>query len=300
MIKETNAKVYYDTEIDCYDLKLSAPLSVCWQITTKCNLHCKYCISSSDVNGEYGMDTETAKLFINHLGKIGVNRLDFTGGEPLTRNDLGELIDCAKKNNINTIVTTNTLLLNNKNIEFLKKADLVQISIDGPENIHNFQRQGDVYSKTIENIIRLKNEGCKIRLNSFIFNSNKEYVDYLMNLSNKLGVFSHLFIMFTPQGRGRAYENEIINDTEIEKIKQSIEKTRVSENRNIRLYDYNEYMHSCVLITPEGNMISQGFYEEDSILVGNVLETPIEELFQDNNFDHPTHVLHYLQRRLKK
>lgn len=299
MKKITNAIITYDTEEDIYSIKLKNPLSVCWQITTKCNLNCKYCLSDSGSCGIYGLDTKEAKEIINQLGRLGINRLDFTGGEPLIRKDLKELIDTAKQNNINTIVTTNTTLLNEENIETLKSADLVQISIDGPEEVHNDQRQKEVFKQTIENIKKLKAEGCKIRLNSFIFNSNKQYVDYLINLSKELDVFSHLFIIFTPQGRGRDHLEEIIPEEEVEKIKQKIIECRKQDKRNIRLYDYNEYIHSCVLLTPLGDVISQGFYEEDSIKVGNILQTPLEELFANEIFDHPTHVLHYLQRRAK-
>lgn len=297
MIKKTDAYIYYDTETDTYGLKLKAPLSVCWQITTKCNLHCKYCLSDSGKNGCMGVDTNTAKKIITQLGNLGINRLDFTGGEPLLRKDLGELIDCAKQNNINTIVTTNTLLLNKENIKILQKADLVQISIDGPEKVHNAQRQGNVFEKTMQNITILQNAGCKIRLNSFLFNSNKKYVDYLMNLSKNLNLFSHLFIIFTPQGRGREHLDEMIASDEVERIKLKIFEEKEKNNRNIRLYDYSEYMHSCVLLTPFGDVVSQGFYEEDSIKVGNVLDKPLDELFANEIFDHQTHVLHYLQKR---
>ena len=299
MVKKTGATIMYDTDNDVYDIKLDAPLSVCWQITTKCNLNCKYCISNSGDNWEYGLTTEKAIEVIEQLGKLGINRLDFTGGEPLLRKDLKELIICAKQNKISTIVTTNTVMLNDENIEWLKLADLVQVSIDGPEKVHNEQRGAIVYKKVIENVIRLKEEKCKVRLNSFIYNSNKEYVEELIDLSKKLGVFSHLFIMFTPQGRGRNHLEEIIPENEIEKIKQTILKRKEQDNRNIRLYDYNEYLHSCVLLTPLGDVISQGFYEEDSIKVGNILETPLNILFQSPIFDHPTHLLHYLQRRAK-
>ncbi len=299
MIKETEARILYDTESDTYSFKLSAPLSVCWQVTRKCNLNCLYCLSASDCNGEYGLTTEQAIQLIDGLGKIGVNRLDFTGGEPLMRKDLGILIARAKKNNINTIVTTNTLLLNKENIEILKMADLVQVSIDGNEIIHNYQRNANVFKRMITNIKLLQEAGCKIRLNSFIFNSNKQYVDYLMDLSKELGVFSHLFIIFTPQGRGRDHLEEIVPPEEVEQIKERILQRKNDEHRNVRLYDYSEYMHSCVLLTPRGDVVSQGFFEEDSINVGNVFDKPIEELFQDENFSHFTHVVHYLQRRNK-
>lgn len=299
MKKMTTAIITYDTEEDTYDIKLKNPLSVCWQITTKCNLNCKYCLSDSGVEGTYGLKTKEAIEIINQLGKLGINRLDFTGGEPLVRTDLEKLIQCAKYNHINTIVTTNTILLNDENINALKLADLVQISIDGPKEIHNDQRQNDVFDKTIQNIKKLKEAGCKIRLNSFIYNSNKQYVDYLINLSKELDLFSHLFIIFTPQGRGKEHLEEIIPEKEVEKIKEKILSCRKEEHRNIRLYDYNEYLHSCVLLTPIGDVISQGFYEEDSICVGNILEKPLEEIFANEIFDHPTHVLHYLQRRAK-
>lgn len=81
-----------------------------------------------------------------------------------------------------------------------------------------------MYNKTIENIAKLKNAGCKIRLNSFIFNSNKMYVQDLIDLSKKLELFSHLFIIFTPQGRGREHTEEIIPEEEVEKIKETILK----------------------------------------------------------------------------
>lgn len=299
MIKSTQAIITYDTDKDIYNIKLNAPLSVCWQITTKCNLNCKYCLSDSGAKGEYGLSTEDAIKVIEKLGKIGINRLDFTGGEPLIRKDLKILIQTAKKNKINTIVTTNTTMLNDENIEWLKEADLVQVSIDGPEEIHNEQRQANVYKKTIYNVKKLQKSGCKIRLNSFIYNSNKQYVEELIQLSKKMGLFSHLFIIFTPQGRGKEYCEEIIPEAEVEIIKNKILEHKEKEKRNIRLYDYNEYLHSCVLLTPLGDVISQGFYEEDSIKVGNIFEQPLEELFSNPIFDHPTHVLHYLQRRAK-
>lgn len=297
MKKTTKANVIYNTLTDTYNIRLQAPLSVCWQVTRECNLRCRYCLSDSGHEMPKGLETEQALHLIKELGRLGVNRLDFTGGEPLLREDLSVLLECAKEQNISTIVTTNALLLNNENMETLKKADLVQISIDGPEQVHNFQRGAAVFDKMIENIKCLRDQGLRIRLNSFIFNSNKQYVGDLIDLSKELNLFSHLFIIFTPQGRGKDNLHEIIPDNEVEKIKQLILEHKQLERRNIRLYDYKEYMHSCVLVSPFGDVISQGFFEDESIRVGNMLQEPLEELFANEVFDHQGHLLHYLQRR---
>lgn len=268
-IKPMNCKINYNPSFDKFDLQLEGPLSVCWQITTLCNLSCKYCISNSSNRGEYGLDTETAKKVITHFGERGLIRLDFTGGEPLIRKDLGELLETARAHDIFTIVTTNTLLLDPEKINYLKKyASLVQVSIDGSKEIHNTQRGADVFDKTINNIFALSEAGCKIRLNSFLYNSNKDQIDYLLNLSKTLNVHSHLFILFAAQGRGVNYESEIIESVERESIKSKLKNFSEKNNFYVRLYDYDEHKYSCVLVRPNGDVISQAMHERDCLYLG--------------------------------
>ena len=112
-----------------------------------------------------------------------------------------------------------------------------------------------------------------------------------------MGIFSHLFILFTPQGRGENFEEQMLSKQEIEQVKRKLENYREKTGFYVRLYDYDEYEHSCVLITPRGDLVSQALYEKDCITVGNVLEEPLEELFKSDSFDHFTHLSHYLQKR---
>ncbi len=301
MKKITDATIFYDKIKDQYSFKLHSPLSVCWQITTKCNLTCKYCLSSSGPQNTYGLSTNKAKEVIDMLSEINVNRLDFTGGEPFLRKDLKELIAYSIEKNISPLVTTNTLLLCEDDMKFLaEKNVLVQVSIDGTQTTHNHIRGGDVYNTTLNNIKKLIAFGCKVRLNSFICRSNIQDINSVLKLGENLNIFSHLIILFTPQGRGINFENEILKDEEKENLKDYLMNYMTQTGRYIRLYDYDEYEHSCVLITPEGDVISQALHEKDCLKVGNLFETPLNTLFQNDAFDHFKHLAHYIQRRIKK
>lgn len=301
MRKITDATIFYDHPKDQYSFKLSSPLSVCWQITTKCNLSCKYCLSSSGPKNDYGLTTDKAKEIIKMLGTLNVNRLDFTGGEPFIRKDLKELLLYSIENNINPLVTTNTLLLSDEDMKFLAKNNiLVQVSIDGAEATHNEIRGDKIYDLTLSNIKKLIDFGCKVRLNSFICRSNVNDLDSVLELGRILNVFSHLIILFTPQGRGADFEEEMLEDEEKEELKDNLVRYMSKTGKYIRLYDYDEYEHSCVLITPFGDVISQSLYEKDCIKVGNIFETPLNVLFQSDAFDHFKHLAHYIQRRIKK
>lgn len=301
MKKITDATIFYDKLKDQYSFKLRSPLSVCWQITTKCNLTCKYCLSSSGPQNGYGLSTDKAKEIIKMLSEANVNRLDFTGGEPFLRKDLKELIAYSIEKNISPLVTTNTLLLSDDDMKFLAANNiLVQVSIDGAQATHDNIRGGTVYNTTLNNIKKLITLGCKVRLNSFICRSNVQDIDSVLKLGEDLNVFSHLIILFTPQGRGVGFENEILEDEEKENLKDHLMQYMSQTGRYIRLYDYDEYEHSCVLITPLGDVISQALYEKDCIKAGNLFETPLNTLFQDDAFDHFKHLAHYIQRRIKK
>lgn len=301
MTKSIQANIIYDKHLDRYVFRLQSPLSVCWQITTRCNLSCKYCLADADEHGAIGMSTQEACQTIDSLGALGVNRLDFTGGEPLIRQDICELILHAINNKISPIITTNTLMLSEQHVRFFKQHDIViQVSIDGNAKFHNESRRKDVYHQTLANINRLITEGCRVRLNSFISKSNIDDLDELVTLGETLGIFSHLFILFTPQGRGIYYPEEILNKKTSKNLKKRIAEYKDQTKRNIRLYDYDEYAHSCVLLTPLGDVVSQAFHQKDCITVGNIFRKPLAELFQNKSFDHFVHLAHYTQKRVQE
>ena len=113
------------------------PFSVTLIITHQCNYRCHYC----DVfNGqEKEMTTGEIVLLIDDLVSLGCKRLSLNGGEPLLREDLGEIISHARNRDLFVTLFTNGSLVS-RHIEKIKDLDVILISLDGPRDIHDGQR----------------------------------------------------------------------------------------------------------------------------------------------------------------
>jgi cyclic pyranopterin phosphate synthase len=105
-------------------------------VTCACNLRCAYCLSEEhDGAASSGnlMSTGDIERLISTLARLGINKIRFTGGEPLLREDIAELVAAAKRTpGINTVsLTTNGVLLH-RHIDALLDAglDALNLSID--------------------------------------------------------------------------------------------------------------------------------------------------------------------------
>lgn len=129
--------------------------ALCLHVCHDCNLKCQYCFAKE---GTYNtardyMTEDVAKAAIDFLIEKSGSRksleIDFFGGEPLMNMkvvkfavDYGRARAKEKGKEFSFTMTTNALLLNNENIEYLnREMDNVVISIDGREEVHNRVRK---------------------------------------------------------------------------------------------------------------------------------------------------------------
>ena len=131
-----------------------------WECTLTCNAKCKHCGSSAE-NKKY--DGELSTEEIKNAFKQIANDMDsskilinVTGGEPLVRKDLFEVMKYASKElGFHLGMTTNGMLLTDENILKLKKANMetISISIDGLRETHDrFRQVYGSYDVIINNI----------------------------------------------------------------------------------------------------------------------------------------------------
>ncbi|RLE81767.1 MAG: hypothetical protein DRJ51_03185 [Thermoprotei archaeon] len=143
--------------------KVCTPSFVIWLITARCNLDCKHCyVKDRDWSKELSKK-ESLKL-VDILASHGVRALNITGGEPLLRKDLFEIIDRAIEYDIEVSMFSNLILLNEKIARELARRDIgVFTSIDGarPE-VHDTIRGRGTWHRVIEGIRLLKLLGVDV------------------------------------------------------------------------------------------------------------------------------------------
>jgi len=110
--------------------------AITWNLTRTCNLNCSHCYSDAEPRKcPDELSTREARGLIESLGRFGVPTLLLTGGEPLMRADLWELIACARSQGIRTVLRTNGTLITPQAAARLKRSGIDDVSIS-LESLH--------------------------------------------------------------------------------------------------------------------------------------------------------------------
>ena len=161
------------------------PLMIGWALTNRCNLKCIYCNSHKIASKE--LDTDTILNIIDETKRLGTKVIAYTGGEPLLREDIVQILEYTKTNGIYTMLITNGILLPQKK-DVLKWTDTVTISLDGPKQIHDLQRGDGSHKRALEAVEYLLSQNKKAEITVTLTKYNVNELDYFFALSRKLGV----------------------------------------------------------------------------------------------------------------
>jgi len=138
---------------------ITGPLKVSWEVTYSCNSRCMSCQRWKKPENKNYLSFAEGKRLLVQLADINVPNISFTGGEPLLRSDIYDLIAYAKSLKMTTSLSSNSLIINEKNVERICRSglDILYLSLDGrsPE-IHDLLRgvQGS-FEKTINAILMI-------------------------------------------------------------------------------------------------------------------------------------------------
>lgn len=216
-----------------------------WECTLTCNAHCKHCGSSAEKKQyEDELTTEEIKNAFKQIANdMNANEIliNVTGGEPLVRKDLCEVMEYATNElGFHWGMTTNGILLNDKNIEKLKKANMetISISVDGLQETHDeFRGVPGSYEKIMENIKKLKQANFvkHLQVTTVFHKKNINQLDELYEIMLGLGLDSWRLISMDPIGRAKENEELLLNAEELRKLLDFI-KAKNKKKKLMLLY----------------------------------------------------------------
>ena len=119
------------------------PRTCVWEVTMGCNMRCKHCGSSCEFPLPGELNTLEAFDFIDMCSDIGMEWINLSGGEPLTRKDLPKLIEHIYLKGMYVNIITNGWLIDENTSDFLSKFPYLRvvISVDGLKDIHDSIRK---------------------------------------------------------------------------------------------------------------------------------------------------------------
>ncbi|GAA0678658.1 TIGR04347 family pseudo-SAM/SPASM protein [Natronoarchaeum mannanilyticum] len=187
------------------DEKQRRPVVV-WNVTKQCNLHCAHCYAGAESAAAPGeLTTEEGKDLLDDLADYGAPVVLFSGGEPLARQDLPELVEYAADRGLRPVLSTNGTLLNRDRARELRDAGLAYagVSVDGlPERNDEFRGKEGAFEEAVHGIRSCLDVGLKTGLRYTITRHNAEDLEGVVDLLSDVGVDRFCFYHLDYGGRG--------------------------------------------------------------------------------------------------
>jgi len=168
----------------------SNPLALIAEITHRCPLHCVYCSNPMQLAGVHSelSTQEWAKVF-QQCGKLGMLHAHFTGGEPLARSDLAELIGAARGAGLYTNLITSGVGLNEQRLQTLVTAGLdhIQISFqDSREEAANWIAGAKAHAHKIELSRAIRRHKIAFTVNLVVHRQNLDHLEEMITFIEQL------------------------------------------------------------------------------------------------------------------
>jgi radical SAM protein with 4Fe4S-binding SPASM domain len=274
-------------------------------ITWRCNIKCRFCYASCTCTSESEEGPGLEELTTDGIKKVleiirhdaEVPSVSFTGGEPVLREDLTELIAYASDSlNMRVNLITNGTLISARKAKNFKAAGLVsaQVSIESPDpDVHDsIVGVKNAFHASVDGLLALNEAGVAVHPHATLCRLNIHTLPEMAYFAKSLGIDRFSLNMIIPAGRGRD-QDLAVKYTEIEKIVRTIQSAAETEGVRFMWYSptplclFNPISHqlgnkgcsACeglLSVDPYGRILPCSSWKEP---LGNLLEQEFKSVW---------------------
>jgi radical SAM protein with 4Fe4S-binding SPASM domain len=279
------------------------------RLTKRCNLKCRHCYAESQGPKfrENEISLEEIKDLIDQFSEFSVNEIFYTGGEPLMRDDLAEILNYTSSKGIKVLMSTNGAAITEGFLQQITDVDfkLFQISIDGPEEVHDRMRGKGSFKKSIR-ALKLASHYIKknLTVGTVMSKNNVNCVEDVMKIAAEEGaaIFALMFLIIS--GRANADMDPSAQETIdalsrlFKTYKKYENKIRFAHNTTIPPSLYPKELRKvnlhtqCALcsfpntlaVESDGTIAPcDGFFSIPKFEVGNIRTHKLKDLWENHN-----------------
>ena len=224
---------------------------VVWNCTKTCNLKCMHCYADSGSEKYAGeLNTKEAKVLIDDFHEFKVPVILFSGGEPLLRDDLFELIEHAGNQKIRSTISTNGTLIDKDVARRIKQSNVgyVGISLDGIGCRHDeFRRTKGCFDKALDGIRNCREVDQKVGLRFTINSHNYDQMEDIFHLIKEEKINRVCFYHLVYSGRGSEMIKEDISHEESRAAMDLIMKKSVELGDKVEILTVDNHADTVYL-----------------------------------------------------
>lgn len=270
------------------------------EVTRRCNARCPHCFTSSGGSGVLEPSAADLVSLLRALPPLGIRVAAFSGGEPLMRGDLEELMQAGLEAGLECYsIVTNGWFVTPQRVRSLKTAGLrsVQVSLDGADALDYCDVRGGstkAFYRALRAIRFFCEAGVPVDASAIVNRANVERLEELALLCDAVGARSLRFCGFVPTGRGVAGDiraKYALESSELDRFFETMRAMNAHPKSRLPVYiDHGvgpwraEGHFACragttvAYVSSEGDLYPCPGLIHEPFKVGNVRQTPLKEL----------------------
>lgn len=226
---------------------------VALEVTRSCNLACRHCRAEAHPEPFEGeLSTHEIKKLIESFKEVGSPMIIFTGGEPMLRPDIYELVKHARDNGLVCAFSPNGTLIDAENAQKLKDAGVhrCSISIDGADAQTHDALRGvrGAFEDSMRGIGHLRDVGLPFQINTTVTRNNLGSFKNIFELCQSIGACAWHIFLLVPTGRGKGLADQVISAKEYEDVLHWFYEFRKSTKMHLKATcapHYYRIMREC-------------------------------------------------------
>ena len=286
---------------------------VSWNTTNACNMYCAHCYREAGCKAEEELSTEEAKDLLDRIALAGFKIMIFSGGEPLMRPDILELVRHAAELRLIPVFGTNGTLITPEMARNLKEAGAkgMGISLDSldREKHDRFRSFSGAWEGAVRGMKNCREAGLPFQIHTTVMDWNRGELEAMTDFAVEIGAKAHHFFFLVPTGRAKTMEEESLRAEAYEEVLTRIMKKQqevpielkpTCAPQFIRIADQlgysTRFRRGCLaglsycIISPRGKVQPCAYLNME---LGDVRKTPFDEIWRDNQVLNRLRTLEY-------